>query len=462
MGKSLGRVSRQGRAPWGILAVLFGVYAMVSCGPKSSRNVPDEMPPAGSAGTPGTGGAGPRGGVGHNDAGADGDPLAGAPIGDFAGGPPIGDFGGAPPVGSFGGAPYAGDAGAPYGGDAGAPWVGHVGGVGGDDFGGYSGEGWLPQTEGFECEQCEVVASSEDLRAIATTPASVYWVDHGSFDALGNHQSDGALFERTLNGGEPGAIAQQLEGPTDLAVSSSYAYVTLDESSAANGKGGLARIPIAGGAAQLLQAIHPRTDVPPLRGHFVTGGGQAFWLKEAVIYQVAETAQGVLAPLRYAAGVREIFGDASWMYLYDTAAVHQLSYAGGEPTLLQTLDPGDGDYRDFSVSGDFIYATEQASSARYLVRMPKAGGPMKRVAGITAAHWQLLVQGDRWIWDPPSQDFVRRRIVEQSISNMDASFELATALPWGRYNYTWGPMAMSSAGLFFENADTLYQVPYAQ
>jgi hypothetical protein len=320
-----------------------------------------------------------------------------------------------------------------------------------------------PQT--LDCPTCSVVAEAPHLAAIATTASAVFWVDHGSFDRLGNHQEDGRLLQRSLVGVDVQVVANNLQGPIDLTLSDNYAYITLDESTAPGGKGGLARIPIAGGQALLLQSIRDPGDVPPIPGHLVSGGGEVFWLEGNTIHHAAETAQTTLAPLRDALGVLEIFGDESLMYLYGGDEVQTLSFAGGEPTLLQVLEAPDSGsfYRGFQVSEAYIYAVEDggSTSGPYLTRMPKAGGIMKRMAKLGHTFWHLMVEGDRWIWDPPTFDYSQRRIAQESIATPSSGQVLVTASPGAGGSVYWGPMAMSSVGLFFENADTLYLVPYA-
>jgi hypothetical protein len=392
------------------------------------------------------------------ESGADDPPSMG---GDGGYDPPIigGNGGYDPPIiGGNGGFAGSGEDDPPiiggYGGEIGDPWVGSGGGgAGGDD-----GD---PDGHLTDCNGCSVIeAEGQDIRAIVASDTAVWWVDYGTHDLFGNHNADGQLFARPLAGGQPVLVGESLEGPVGLALSAQYAYITLDESAAVAGKGALSRVSLGGSAARLLTSYHGGMDVPELPGHFVAGTGEVFLFVDQAIYRIAETAGAEQSLFHPATGVFEIFGDASFIYLYDAVGLHTLPHAGGQPTLLQALETatfGGPRYSHLTIADGFIYGREDS----YLARMPKTGGPMKRVAQFSGwGYSHVMVAGDRWVWDPSATTYpYQRQIVQESFANPTVHHVLVTANASEVTGNGWGPMVLTSAGVFFENRGGITLAP---
>lgn len=191
---------------------------------------------------------------------------------------------------------YAGRAG--QGGDAGTPpddagsggWAGAsveppldagAGGVANDACADESGNGCI-------------IEYGDDIRALAVDGTSVYWVTHGTFDALGNYKNDGRLFKRDLSATTATQLATGLAGPVGIGLTTTHVYVYLDQAWDADGPYALARIPIAGGSAAVIQRGAQPVNA---RGYacphcFVHSGSAAYFPLSDGIYEMdsADTA----------------------------------------------------------------------------------------------------------------------------------------------------------------------------
>jgi hypothetical protein len=179
-----------------------------------------------------------------------------------------------------------------------------------------------------------------------------------------------------------------------------------------------------------------------------------FWLDGTTIYRAAEATQVAVSTFADATGVSELFGDEQQLYEYGPTAIYSVPTGGGDRTLLRELESPA--YYGFKLADGYIYAIDDRG---YLARMPRSGGPMKRVANPGNMR-HIFVDGDRVISDAGDYDHDIRQIVQQSLSQ-GVEHVLVQAAPHRNGALNWDSMADSKVGLFFENQQHLYVVPHA-
>lgn len=99
------------------------------------------------------------------------------------------------------------------------------------------------------------VATGENITSVTVDDERVYWLDGGSFDALGNYLNNGRLRSMPLEGGAIADIAEGLEGPGAVAVTSDFAFVWITRHVVpATGAltDGLLRISLATGTSEIV------------------------------------------------------------------------------------------------------------------------------------------------------------------------------------------------------------------
>ncbi|MEI9948184.1 MAG: hypothetical protein WDO74_04205 [Pseudomonadota bacterium] len=359
------------RSAW--LAVAGPLFCAAAC----SGQVESEE---GSTSVAGGGAAGKAGATGSG---------AGGKASGFAGGPssPNGGIGAAPP--STGGAlDFPGGAAGWIGGYAGGfddPGAG-TGGVYYPpnpcaEFGscagspGDAGAGGAEDSAPGECDSGKgcLVAQGSSIRALAADTTDLYWVDHGTFDDLGNYQNDGRLLKRGLvSGSDVLALASGLPGPVGVGLTTTHVFVYLDQVWQGKPRYALARVPIAGGAAQVVQL-----DAWPngerggdCFGCLVHAGDTLYFPLQAGIYKIAaqDTAPSLFSSLR--ASSLAIAGEYLYLVAQTGTAIWRVPLAGGDAELL-SADPR----LNIQVAADYLYSLDNTGNNAYLTRMPAAGGP---------------------------------------------------------------------------------------
>jgi len=131
------------------------------------------------------------------------------------------------------------------GSDTGGATLGGSGGT--NDDGAYPGFGAMGGMGGYVGDL--LVSAGSTIRGIAATQTHVYWLEYGTFDALDNYQFDGAFLRMELDSGDVDIIAEQLEGPVQVEITTSEAFILLERSTTIDPDGdrALVRIPLAGG-----------------------------------------------------------------------------------------------------------------------------------------------------------------------------------------------------------------------
>ena len=338
-----------------------------------------------------------------------------------------------------------------------------------------SGAGGEMQTPEFKCETCEVVAAAPDIRAIATGSERVFWVEYGSYDGLGNYQDDGRLMSLAFAGGEPTIVAEGLQGPVEVEVSDDFAYVILEQSSAAAGAIELARVPLDTGDVEVLQAVPDYGYDDQLREnvvdwfhrYFVAESGFAFWANGNAVYRLAE---GAVTPPEKFLDTEQLFslvGDDAQLYLYDVEGFKSVPYTGGQPTLIRAFytAPGIPAYYGLSVVGDYIYGYEWHEPA-FISRMPKLGGVWKHLVEIDSPPSQLVIDGDEYFDDRApylGQGVWENSLRRGNLSSDSPSVILATSPLWDQgdaYNNSyWRAWDVAPTAVYFGWEGQLYRIP---
>lgn len=378
-------------------------------------------------------------------------------------------------AGTAGTHPGTGGTGEVFDGTSGTHMIPELGGQGGLDPG--------PEAvDHLTCATCVPLTATENITALAATADEVFWVEHGSYDELLNHQGDGRLLAMPAMGGKPRVVTNTVEGPTELRLSPHYCYMTIDESTAASGRAAFVRVPRAGGDIETLESAAP---LPSLTTQFAVGTDHTAWLIDNTVYGVADTAGAEPETLAEAPNLSWLFGDDSLVYMLDKQGLTTMPYTGGTRTTLSKFDNGDNldvthIYTSLTVSGDSIYAVEyffdhRNASVWYLVRMPKAGGAWKRLS--------TLLEGTRDD-DPNSR---RMTLVGQSVAvaarlrknweelagrqllqgntSPGALLQLVAQAPLDPSDREPGEFQAwdaSSAGIFFADGGKIYRAPWTE
>jgi len=121
-----------------------------------------------------------------------------------------------------------------------------AGGFGGDWEPGWGGMGGSGQFEVIAVAS----AATGAIADFALTDTHVYWLTYGTINLVtGRYNLDGALHRREIDGGEIETIADELEGPVRVEVTTAQAYVWLTKSTETTKHGGnpFWRVSVEGG-----------------------------------------------------------------------------------------------------------------------------------------------------------------------------------------------------------------------
>jgi len=343
----------------------FVIWGAMSCSGHASTNVGD-------------GANGGRGGVDDSFAGEGPTAHAGSSAGGVTTHPGGAPGGGASSGGaSSGGAPSGGTS---FGGFAGDNYV-EIGGdpgpcdVNGQNCGGAAGIGAggdnsveYPCDGGLGC----TIEEGDAIGAVSADPSNLYWVDFGKYDTLGNYNGDGRLKKRAFSADTATQLAGNLAGPRGLKLTSSHAFVYLEQYWDTKTRPALVRVPLTGGAAQLVMLDVEYRDCPRC---FASSGTTGYFVAPNAIYQIApqDTKPAVFASF----GAIELTCNGNYLYALGNQypqEVRRFPLAGGAGELLTS------DLRSsLQASGSYVYGLENPGGKGYLTRMLNSGGPWLRV-----------------------------------------------------------------------------------
>lgn len=366
-----------------------------------------------------------------------------------------GGFGGSAPssAGSSTGPSVSGSANA----RAGSGGSAEPGSAGGEQAGSAGGLGGPP----LNCANCTLVATG-DVRAVASNDQQLFWAEYGTVsNADFSHLGDGRLLVRDLDGGEPTVLATGLAGPTWIAVSSSYVYVFIDRRGLTNYLGGVLRVPIAGGSAELIQEL-PNSE--RIKQPFATTPDYEYWNANGNVYRIAHSDGATVET--FAPGARSIFVDDTRLYLssYLDNGTSALPLAGGDA---EQLSAGRVDV--MALAGDSLYGIESpehgAGGGIYLSRMPKTGGDWTHISDAQTDWMHLEVSGDDYFMDEPGNDSLQ--LLRGSLSNPNSPRVLLASQAIQTHPLfdplftidTWNCWALTRVGIFVADRSTgMYQL----
>ncbi|HEY0468782.1 MAG TPA: hypothetical protein VGC79_31525 [Polyangiaceae bacterium] len=235
------------------------------------------------------------------------------------------------------------------------------------------------------------------VTALTASESTVYWVEYGTRDALGNYQHDGALLSHAIADGTTAVVASGLEGPISVELTTSHAYIYVDGARPVNTavRSQLLRVPLTGGTAELVQE-----GARPVG--FAAAGSRAFWSGYS-----ADTNPGIYSMTADANASPSVFltGDASWL----TADATDLYYLADQGMMRSPIASAAPVAWGMPTSGPFvphedgIFGLESINLGGLLLRAPKSGGEFRRVralgnvspSGLQAVGNQYFVSGVR-------------------------------------------------------------------
>ncbi|HYQ28659.1 MAG TPA: hypothetical protein VER04_15615, partial [Polyangiaceae bacterium] len=280
---------------------------------------------------------------------------------------------GAPTIGPGGAAGWSG-------GDVAPPECWQIGSCGGDsgELVADAGAGGSDDSSPGECNLGKgcIVAQGNAIRELTADTENIYWVEHGTFDELGNYDNDGRLLKRGLSSGAITELARQLPGPLSVAVTPTHVFMYLDQVWDGKLRFSLARVPIAGGAAQIvaLDASSNGSSSEPCRHCLVHANDTLYFPSPEGVFKIAagDAQPSPFSPLH--ASSLAIAGEYLYLVTRGVDSVWRVSLAGGVATQL-SAEPLQG----IQVWGDSVYSLDAGGSTSYLARMPATGGPWLRL-----------------------------------------------------------------------------------
>ena len=294
--------------------------------------------------------------------------------------------GGKSPTGGVGGStPATGGVGGPM------PSTGGSGAHSGQGGGGGSGGSCA-------IENGCLYQEGNDVRALAADETNLYWVEYGTHDELGNFNNDGRLLARAFGSEEVRTLAEGLEGPIRVDLTTTYAYVFVDQ----YWDGGVVRarfrVPLDGGDREFVAYGLERNDgtwLARCMHCLVHSEERVYWPEIEGIWWATETnAEGqsfVSFPGQLVSDLA-VSGDQLLFVVHpDTdfrpLELYTVPLDGGNATRFS----GDA-MQPFTISGDFFYGVdwplrETANGAPYyyISLSPVTGGP-----------WTRLVEHEGW------------------------------------------------------------------
>jgi hypothetical protein len=259
-----------------------------------------------------------------------------------------------------------------------------------------------PCDSGLGC----IVANAGVISAVAADDSNVYWTEHGTVDDLGNYQNDGRLLRRAFDSTTTEVIATGLSGPVGLMLTTTDAYVYLDQVFDTSLRNALARVPLAGGDATIVQL-----DVQPVGGSLgacvvcgVHSGGTLYFPMANAIYEIASADAKPTLFTNFIAWSLAILGDnlimAGGMDDQHQSQIWTIPLTGGTPQLV--VDPGSGYF--IQPAGDNFYAVDNCGDAYCLCSMPQTGGPWTHLPNPWSGSSDLEISGNLFFHDAIGPD----------------------------------------------------------
>jgi hypothetical protein len=296
-----------------------------------------------------------------------------------------------------------------------------------------------------------------DVRGLAANATTLFWVEYGSVDSLGNFQNDGRLLARDFDSEDVRVLADDLPGAVNVAVTAAHAYVYVDQYLEAGGpRDALVRMTLAGADYALVQLDVTPQNASDVVCHrcLVSVGGTAYFVHDDSILRVSEEDPKPALFVERAALSMTV--DETTLYLVEGTGTWQVPLATG---IASQVSP----QRRASLqsSGAYLYGLDIVEAVHeesvFLARMPKDGdGGWERLAPRHDARysWQLQLVDDLFFHDLHLQD--ERWQVAQGKLNETAAAQVVLELPAAGSRRAW---VGTAAGVFWNDATRIRRVP---
>ena len=332
-----------------------------------------------------------------------------------------------------------------------------AGGVGGSGGSCASGNGCFYQ-------------EGNDVRALAADDTNLYWVEYGTHDELGNYNNDGRLRARAFDSEEVRTLAEGLEGPIRVDLTTTHVYVFVDQ----YWEDGLIRVhlrvPIGGGDREFVGYNIEDRDGSRLFSCMhclVHSGGSAYWPEIDGIWRATETqaeGQNLVSLSGQTAFRLAVSGDQLLFVIRDEewipSEIYSVPLDGGTSARLSA------DARlPFTVAGNYLYGIDWPSfqdSGRYaplyyISLSPAAGGPWTRLVehdGFPLERLEVvgdLVFHDRRAGASAYIDATRLEVVQGTLEDPEAGGALI-----GFENGTLNDWIGTPSGIYWTSGDGIY------
>ena len=220
-----------------------------------------------------------------------------------------------------------------------------------------------------------VYEASSTIFAVAADETTLYWVEYGTTDELGNYNNDGRLLARDFDSEDERVIADELPGAVSVELTSEHAYVAVDQYYDGGPRNALLRVALTGSTPEAVLVQQGGQDYATslvCEACFVHDGDTGYFAYDSKIYRITPTANAA-----------EVFADlpGNWLAagnerLYvSNKGVWAIPYATGTPSQLTTSRR-----THIAVNGSYLYGVENDVDVVYLARMPLSGGNWVRRA----------------------------------------------------------------------------------
>jgi hypothetical protein len=234
-----------------------------------------------------------------------------------------------------------------------------------------------------------------DIRAIAANSTTLYWVEYGREDSLGNFQNDGRLLARDFDSEDVRVLADDLPGAYGVAVTGKHAYIYVDQYLEDGGpRDALVRRALAGADYELVRVL--RSSGNGSCGCLVSVDGAAYFGDDDSIFRVSDEDPTPTLFLEQAAFSMAV-DETTLFYSTEEKDIWQAPLTTGVASRLSTQNR-----RSLQTSGAYLYGIEDLTAAGlFLTRMPKAGGSWERLAPRHDADysWSLQIADDLFFHD---------------------------------------------------------------
>jgi len=213
--------------------------------------------------------------------------------------------------------------------------------------------------------------------------SSLYWVEYGTRDSLGNYQNDGVAMSYSFADKKTHVLASALAGAQRIVPTTLHAYVAVDGGQLVGNpeQNQILRLPLAGGTPAAVGAFD--------YVFIAASSGDSLYLKAGDALKVI-TGDGAFAPFLSGVG-DDLTADADSLYYSTSAGLVRAPVSGDPPT---TVTPTS---LPRALSGDWIYGLEGVDGGIMLEKIAKTGGTWTRTKALGPGTAQVLqMVGERY------------------------------------------------------------------